>query len=683
MAVDAFGREIVMLSRTQLTQDLFAAFYNPNANANSIDMYIWITYDQQLVQLSGDACTRQNTSNPYSRVRENFRLLVTSTPTPVPAINDPLIIDGNAMTPPAGPPPSPVPTPAPGEINLPYDGSVPYQEFQQDDTTVHWYIPLGQVLWHPHLQVFVQTGSTALGRQYCGAVAAAIEAPNAQLVIQDRMTPSPLSDNPTYPGVAVEVQGSLTVDRLLTAEDDVYLIEHGHLNFKKWDGTDGDTELWIRRITNPTGGADLHIHIGDNSDPAKKPQRLTVANGPPGDESKEQIVFDVRADGNVDIPIGALNFASQTRQMINLWSTGYGIGVQNSTEYFRTDGIFCWFRQGKHSDTKADPGSGGTLAMKLDESSTLTVAGNAIVNGSVGIGTAVPVSKLQIAGDITLEKISGGLPRMLPASGTLLWNDGTWLRLNQNLDFSKPIFGVHTPGLFAPGSLNVGGGASWGDPGFGNAWITGTLGVGTAAPAAQLHVNGNRIRLEGAGKRLDLRTDGSAVDLQSETSNLYLRSSGPGPNNNLILNPFSGDGNVGIGTQTPAFKLDVAGVAHATSFPTSSDDRLKCGIVRLEGVLEKLQEIRGVSFEWNEKYAALGRSSGKRELGVLAQEVAAVFPELVTKWGDENYLAVDYGRLTAVLVEAIKELIDQNETMARRLGALERHRSKPSKKGKE
>jgi hypothetical protein len=595
MAVDGFGREIVLLSRTQLTQDLFAAFYDPNTNANPRNMYIWIAYDQQLAKLSGDACTRQNTSNPYGRLQESFRLLATSTPTPVPALNDSLIIDGTAMTPPVEPaaPPSPAPTPTPGEIDLPYDGSVPYQEFAQDDTTAHWYVLIGQVLWHPHFQVLLQTAAAASGRQYCGAVAAAIEAPNASLVIQDRMTPSPLPADPTYSGVSVEVQGALTVDRLLAAMQDLWIHEHGHLNFKQSDGTDGDTPLWIRRFTNPTGGADLHIHIGDTTDPSK---RLTVGYG--ADEANQQIVF-------------------------------------------------------------------------------------VIVNGSVGIGTATPVSKLQIAGDVTLEKMSGSSPRALPANGTILWNDGTWLRLNQNLDFSKPIFGVHTPGLFAPGSLNVGGGANWADPGPGNVWVTGNVGIGTQAPARKLHVVGDRIRLESGGKYVDLRTDGSAVDLQSETSNLYLRSSGPGGNNSLILNPFLGDGNVGIGTQAPAFKLDIAGFAHASGFPTSSDDRFKRAIVPIEGVLEKLRTIRGVSFEWNEKYTALGRSTGRREIGVLAHEVAAVFPELVTKWGDENYLAVDYGRMTAVLVEAIKELIEQNEALSKRLDALKKRRSISRKKTKE
>ena len=105
-------------------------------------------------------------------------------------------------------------------------------------------------------------------------------------------------------------------------------------------------------------------------------------------------------------------------------------------------------------------------------------------NDAVGIGTAAPVAKLEVAGDIALEKIPSGTGRVLPAEATLCWNDGTWLRLNQNLDFSKPVFGVHTPGVFAPGSLNVGGAAGWGDPGFGNVWVTGRIGIGTSHTAS-------------------------------------------------------------------------------------------------------------------------------------------------------------------------------------------------------
>jgi hypothetical protein len=144
------------------------------------------------------------------------------------------------------------------------------------------------------------------------------------------------------------------------------------------------------------------------------------------------------------------------------------------------------------------------------------------------------------------------------------------------------------------------------------------------------------------------------------------------PTTNPIMS-LNNNGNVGIGTApSTIFKLDVAGATHATSFPTSSDARLKTNIAPLTNVLEKLQQIHGLSFDWNEVYQSLGRSSGRREIGVIAQEVEAVFPELVSTWGEQGYRAVDYGRLTAVLIEAVKELKAENEELKRRIEALER-----------
>src|SRR3954452_18771730 len=134
---------------------------------------------------------------------------------------------------------------------------------------------------------------------------------------------------------------------------------------------------------------------------------------------------------------------------------------------------------------------------------------------------------------------------------------------------------------------------------------------------------------------------------------------------------FGGNVGIGFGASNPAFPLDVAGAAHASSFPTSSDARLKTDVEQLSGVLPKLDKVRGVSFEWNELYDSLGRSTGHREIGVIAQEVEEVFPELVTTWGDDDYKAVDYGRLTGVLIEAIKELSQENRTLKARLDALE------------
>jgi hypothetical protein len=113
--------------------------------------------------------------------------------------------------------------------------------------------------------------------------------------------------------------------------------------------------------------------------------------------------------------------------------------------------------------------------------------------------------------------------------------------------------------------------------------------------------------------------------------------------------------------------LRVAGDVHARNFPASSDERLKTRISPLVDVLHKLDKIRGVSFEWNELYSSPKVPKGRKQIGVIAQEVEAVFPELVTTWGEERYRAVDYSKLTAVLIEAIKELRRENDSVRGRL----------------
>jgi hypothetical protein len=105
---------------------------------------------------------------------------------------------------------------------------------------------------------------------------------------------------------------------------------------------------------------------------------------------------------------------------------------------------------------------------------------------------------------------------------------------------------------------------------------------------------------------------------------------------------------------------------------TPSDARLKTNIEQLSNVLEKLQQIRGVSYERVEPGESGDISRARRRIGVIAQEVEAVFPELVTTSGKEGYKAVTYATLTAVLIEAVKELKAENEELRGRVEALER-----------
>lgn len=83
---------------------------------------------------------------------------------------------------------------------------------------------------------------------------------------------------------------------------------------------------------------------------------------------------------------------------------------------------------------------------------------------------------------------------------------------------------------------------------------------------------------------------------------------------------------------------------------TPSDRRLKTNIETLGNVLQKIDQLRGVRFEYKDqhKYAA------GQKIGVIAQELQKIYPEMVTK-GKDGFLKVDYTQLTGMLIQAVKE----------------------------
>jgi len=99
---------------------------------------------------------------------------------------------------------------------------------------------------------------------------------------------------------------------------------------------------------------------------------------------------------------------------------------------------------------------------------------------------------------------------------------------------------------------------------------------------------------------------------------------------------------------------------------------MKTNVQQLCGMLDKLEHIRGVAFDWGELPQPFGCISGQSSIGVTAQEVEAVFPELVSPCGNAGYKAVNYSGLTGVLIEALKELKAQNEALRYRIEMLER-----------
>ncbi len=121
--------------------------------------------------------------------------------------------------------------------------------------------------------------------------------------------------------------------------------------------------------------------------------------------------------------------------------------------------------------------------------------------------------------------------------------------------------------------------------------------------------------------------------------------------------------------------------ATGPSFAQTSDARLKKRIQRLEGTLDRLTEIRGVSYLPRSVRGFTGQFQEGPAIGVVAQELEAVFPELVSTSGGHGYKGVDYGGLTAVLLEAVKELKSELDALRERLAALEARLSSPEEDG--
>jgi hypothetical protein len=192
----------------------------------------------------------------------------------------------------------------------------------------------------------------------------------------------------------------------------------------------------------------------------------------------------------------------------------------------------------------------------------------------------------------------------------------------------------------------------------------GNVGVGTVAPGSELDVASNfggggpTVIVENADPNGD-----DAIDFHSagafagnlgmitteQPTRFFILHNSDFPAMPLTL--AENGGNVGIGTNNPTNILTIrqgAGVAIADGWATYSSRQWKANIQPLIGALNTIEQLRGVTFSW--------KSSGKRDFGLIAEEVAPVLPEVVTfDANGKDAKAIDYSRLTALLIEAVKE----------------------------
>ena len=201
---------------------------------------------------------------------------------------------------------------------------------------------------------------------------------------------------------------------------------------------------------------------------------------------------------------------------------------------------------------------------------------------------------------------------------------------------------INTTGDTMGGTLNMGGNTltlhtSGGSPGLKSYY--GTVNVINGSSAGTLYVGTGNANASGS---------------------VYATTIGGGSNTKVVYS--TSHHRYYVGSSTEEMRLESDGDLHVegdvTAYSTTvSDIRLKDNVVTINNALDKVCKLRGVEYTWNK-----GSRKDTRDLGVIAQEVEKVLPEIVKEKkmpliddSDTTYKAVDYEKITAVLVEAVKE----------------------------
>jgi hypothetical protein len=216
----------------------------------------------------------------------------------------------------------------------------------------------------------------------------------------------------------------------------------------------------------------------------------------------------------------------------------------------------------------------------------------------------------------------------------------------------------------------------------GKFYVSGRTGIGTETPSAGLHLKGAGFPESFMFLEADAGLDAGFRLYEGGVAKWHIfNSAGAGGfqiyNNAGQTAIFCKQTNalVGINTTEPTQTLDVNGVARirgmmtgviaTTVYRTSdgtlitgaSDIRLKENIEPLQNSLEKVMQLNGISFSWK------ADPNKNRSIGFIAQEFEKVIPELVFTNESDGYKGINYAEVSAVLVEAIKELKAENDRL--------------------
>ena len=278
----------------------------------------------------------------------------------------------------------------------------------------------------------------------------------------------------------------------------------------------------------------------------------------------------------------------------------------------------------------------------------LTLTGDLEVQGTT---TTVDSTTVEFADNIIALNGTGAANGGIevndgPASGSLLWDGSNnyWIAgakgsENEILTVGNVDADIKT--LSLPASTTISSfGASLVDDADAAAART-TLGLGSMATLSSIDISSN------TNLGVTDTTGQTGINMSLTGDNISGVVSGLGTSDDVQFDSF------GVGTAASGTTGEIRATGDITAY-YSSDERLKENFNTLDGALDKVMEMNGYTFDWKEGIEDIVSHTG-HDIGVKAQEVQAMYPELVHE-RDNGYLAVDYIKLTAVLLQAVKEL---------------------------
>ena len=196
-------------------------------------------------------------------------------------------------------------------------------------------------------------------------------------------------------------------------------------------------------------------------------------------------------------------------------------------------------------------------------------------------------------------------------------------------------------------------------------WSAGSRDIFCTMPAGKVvfEDSSNNVAVAGLVDGRDLATDGTKLDGIEANADVTDATNVAAAGALMATSSSSVElGSLGIGTAASGTTGEIRATNNVTAY--YSDERLKDFHGQIEDALSKVKNLNGYYFTENETAKSLGYANGDMQVGVSAQEVQAVLPEVVTQAPiSDEYLTVYYDKLVPLLIEAIKELSDKIEKL--------------------